>query len=306
LHLPDGILAGHTEAIATVIATGGIATAAVAARAELRTVPVARVAAVGGLIFAGQMVNVPVASGTSGHLIGAALAVALLGPGLGIVTTAVVLAVQALLFADGGVSSMGANIVNMAVVPGVVAAAVLGTLRRPTADIDQDPADVVRPGLRLAVAAGLSMVAAASAFSVEYAAGSLGGDSALDVTGQMLAVHLPIAVAEIAITLGAVAALRALDRRPGLVLGSSLLVAAAVAPWASGAPDGLERVAIDRGFASLTAEHSLAASPLADYAIAGVSNPALTVAIAGVVGALVVAGVLTGLGRLATVDATHR
>jgi len=306
VHLPDGILAGHTEAVTAILAGGALGVAAVAARHELRKVPVARVAAVGGLIFAGQMVNLPVASGTSGHLIGAALAVALLGPGLGVVTTAMVLVVQGLLFADGGVSSAGANILNMAVIPGVVAAAVLGTLRRPTSDLDADPAEVVRPGLRLAVAAGLSTLAAATAFSLEYAVGSLGGEGALAVTGDMLAVHLPIAVAEIAMTLGAVAAVHALDRRPGAVLGGSMLVAVLLAPLASSAPDGLERVSIDRGFASLSADHSLIGSPLADYATTGVSNEMLTVALAGVIGILVVAAALATLGRLAVVETTHR
>ncbi len=306
MHLPDGILAGHTEAIAAVAATGGLAVAAVAARNELRKVPVARAASVGALVFAGQMVNVPVASGTSGHLIGAALAVALLGPGLGVTTTAAVLVVQALLFADGGTTSLGANVLNMAIIPGLVAAAVLGTLRRPSQALDADPADVARPGARLALAAGLSTLAAATAFSLEYAVGSLGGDSTALVAGQMLAVHVPIAVAEIAITLGAVAAVHLLDRRPGLVLGGSLLVAAAVAPWASSAPDGLERVAIDRGFASLSAEHALVGSPLADYATAGIAHPTATVAVAGIVGALVVWSALTFAGRLATVGIAHR
>jgi cobalt/nickel transport system permease protein len=306
VHLPDGILAGHTEVVTAVVAGGALGVAGLAARQELRRVPVGRVAAVGGLIFAGQMVNIPVASGTSGHLIGAALAVALLGPGLGITTTAAVLAVQALLFADGGVTSLGANVVNMAVVPGVVAAVVLGTLRRPTAPIGDDPADAARPDLRLAVAAGLSVLASAMAFSLEYGMGSLGGDPALEVAGQMFVVHLPIALAEIAMTVGAVATVHALDRRPALVLGASLLIAGALAPWASSAPDGLERVAIDRNFSSLAGEHSLIGSPLADYSTSGVGNGVLTVAIAGAAGIAVVAGLLAAMSRVAAPEPAHR
>ena len=306
MHLPDGILAGHAEIVTAVVAGGAIGAAGVAARQELRRVPVGRVAAVGGLIFAGQMLNVPVASGTSGHLIGAALAVALLGPGLGITTTAAVLAVQALLFADGGVTSLGANVVNMAVVPGLVAAAVLGTLRRPTAPVDADPADSARVDVRLLLAAGLSVLASAMAFSLEYALGSLGGDPALQVAGQMLVVHLPIAGAEIAMTAAAVAAIQAVDRRPALVLGGSILVAGALAPWASSSPDGLERVAIDRDFSSLAGEHSLIGSPLADYATAGVSNSVLTVAVAGAAGIAVVAALLSVAARLAATEPAHR
>jgi hypothetical protein len=122
----------------------------------------------------------------------------------------------------------------------------------------------------------------------------------------MLAVHLPIAAVEIAMTVGAVAAIRALDRRPGAVLGSSMLGAVLLAPWASSAPDGLERVSIDRGFASLSAEHTFLGSPLADYATTGVPNEMLTVALAGVIGILVVAASLATFGRLAVVETAHR
>src|SRR5688572_15760065 len=110
MHLSDGILSGHAEVVAAVAAGGGIALAARAARRELREAPTGRVAAVGALVFAGQMVNVPVASGTSGHLLGVALAVALLGPGLGALTAAAVIGIQALAFADGGATSLGVNI----------------------------------------------------------------------------------------------------------------------------------------------------------------------------------------------------
>lgn len=289
MHLPDGILSGHAEVVGALAAAGGLTVAARAARREVAQVPLGRVAAVGALIFAGQMVNVPVASGTSGHLIGAALAVALLGWGLGTLTVGAVVVVQALAFADGGVSSLGINLVNMALVPAVVAGAVLGRLNSTSV------ATPIRPGPRLAAAAGLSTLAAAAAFSLQYAVASLGGDGAGTVTAQMLAVHVPIGVAELVLTLGAVAAVRAVDARPVPVVAGALAVAALLAPWASSSPDGLERVAIDRDFASLAADHRLADSPLADYAVRGVDHDVLTVALAGAVG---VALVLVALGAI--------
>ncbi|QGG96317.1 energy-coupling factor ABC transporter permease [Actinomarinicola tropica] len=287
MHLPDGILSGHAEIVGAVAAAGGLAVAARAARHQATRVPAGRIAAVGALVFAGQMVNVPVASGTSGHLLGAALAVALLGPGIGILTTAAVLAVQALAFADGGVSSLGLNVLNMAVVPGAVAAALIGTAGSAT----RAP--------RLAAAAGLGTLAAASAFSLQYALASLRGEPAGTVVADMLAVHVPIAVLEVALTLAAVAAARAVDARPAAVALGAVAVAALVAPWASSAPDGLERVAIDRDFASLAGAHPLDGSPLADYAVAGVDHQILTVAIAGAVGVALVAALLGGSARLA-------
>lgn len=290
MHLPDGILSGHAEVVGAIAAAGGLGVAARAARDEVRTVPAGRVAAVGAVVFAGQMVNVPVASGTSGHLLGAALAVALLGPGLGVLTVAAVLVVQALVFADGGVTSLGLNVVNMALVPGLVAAVVLG--RR------ADVAGTASTG-RLALAAGLGTLAAATAFASQYAVAALGGDAAATVTAQMLAVHVPISLLEIALTLVAVAAVRAVDLRPGLVTAGALVVAAVLAPWASSAPDGLERVALDRGFASLAGPHSLDASPLADYAVSGLGDATLTVSLAGLIGVALVAAALHGTQRLA-------
>lgn len=286
MHLSDGILSGHAEVVAGAVAVGGLGVAARAAGAELRDLPSGRVAAVGALVFAGQMVNVPVAPGTSGHLIGAALAVALLGPATGILTVSGVLVLQALVFADGGVTSLGLNVINMAIVPGLVA---WWALRRTDGN--------------LAVAAALSVVAAAAAFSAQYAIAALGGESAVAVTGQMLAVHVPIALAEVVLTVAAVAALRRIDAHAGAVTLGALAVAVAVAPWASSAPDGLERVAIDREFASLAGEHPLAWSPLADYELVGVDVTALSVALAGAVGValtVVALGAAERVGRAST------
>ncbi|MBK5222854.1 MAG: energy-coupling factor ABC transporter permease [Acidimicrobiia bacterium] len=298
MHLPDGILSRHAEAVAAVAAVGGIGVAARVARHELAQVPAGRIAAVGALVFAAQMVNVPVASGTSGHLIGAALAVALLGRGLGILTAAAVLVTQALVFADGGVSSLGVNVVNMAIVPGLIAAAVLGWVgsRVP----EGDPVEVVSTS-RLAAAAGLSTLGAAAAFSAQYAVAALGGDAASTVVAQVLAVHVPIGIAEIVLTIGAVALVRAVDARPLPVVAGALAVSFVVAPWASSSPDGLERVAIDRGFASLAGAHPLEGSPLADYAVSGVDHSVLTVGLAGVLGVAMVLAVLHAIDHLARV-----
>lgn len=287
MHLPDGILSGHAEVVGAVAAAGGLGVAARAARHEISRVPAGRVAAVGALVFAGQMVNVPVASGTSGHLLGAALAVALLGPGLGVLTTAAVIIVQAVGFADGGASSLGLNLLNMAIVPGAVAAALIGS----------DRSSLRAP--RLAAAAGLGTLAAAAAFSAQYALASLGGDPAGAVVRDMLAVHVPIAVLEVALTVGAVAAVRAVDARPAVVSVAALAVATLIAPWASSAPDGMERVAIDRDFASLAGAHPFEASPFADYAVSGIGNDVLTATLAGLAGVAVMAGLLAAGARAA-------
>lgn len=275
MHLPDGMLAGHAEVITGAVAAGGVVVAARAARHELAEVSAGRVAAVTSLVFALQMVNFPVAQGTSGHLMGAALAVVLLGPGLGVLSVTGVLTLQALLFADGGLSSLGANVVNMALVPGAVAWTVF------------------RRTDRVALAAFVSVLAASLAFSVEYALGGLGDADVLLVGRDMLGVHLLIALGAAAITTLVVWADRRWEPRPAAVVAGALGLAVLVAPWASPNPDGLERVAIDRGFASLAAAPDLV-TPFVDYTTSGVGQPQLTVALAGLVGVALAGAVAFG------------
>ncbi len=248
MHLSSGILDGHTEAVAGVIAIGGLGVAAAAVRrARDPRLTAARFAAVSATVFAGQMLNFPVASGTSGHLIGAAIAVALLGWAGGLVSVSLVLGLQCVLFGDGGLSALGANVVNMAIVPVVVAAAVLRD--RLTAP-------------RLALAGLASVLAAALAFSVEFAVGGATGDAAT-VTRSMLEVHLLIGLGEAVLTVAVVVLASRVLVRPAYLFGVAA-VAVLAAPWAASTPDGLSRVAIDRGFESFATDSPVTA-PFADY-----------------------------------------
>src|SRR5262245_53023294 len=116
MHVPDGFLNAPTSVATGAIAAVGVGLALRGARKELddRTAPMAGLAAT--FIFATQMVNFPVGAGTSGHLLGGALAAALVGPWTGVLCIAVVLVVQCLLFADGGVTALGTNITLMGIV----------------------------------------------------------------------------------------------------------------------------------------------------------------------------------------------
>lgn len=116
MHVPDGFLDVPTSAATAVVAAAGVALALRGARRELdeRTAPLAGLTAT--FVFAAQMVNFPVAAGTSGHLLGGALAAVLVGPWTATLCISVVLIVQALLFADGGVTALGTNVLLMAVV----------------------------------------------------------------------------------------------------------------------------------------------------------------------------------------------
>jgi cobalt/nickel transport system permease protein len=212
MHIPDGFIDGTTSAGAGVVAAGGLGAALRRAGQVLdeRRVPLAGLVA--AFIFAVQMLNFPVASGTSGHLLGGALAAVLVGPSVGAVCVSVVLLVQAMLFADGGLSALGLNVLNMALVTSFAAYLLFVALRRL---LPARPGSVV---VASGVAAGLSVVLASVMFTVEYALGGTGGASLATVAGAMVGVHTLIGIGEGVITALVVSAV--LSTRPDLVWGA--------------------------------------------------------------------------------------
>ncbi|PAZ14620.1 cobalt ABC transporter permease [Streptomyces sp. SA15] len=342
MHVPDGFIDAPTS-----VATGAVAAAAVAvslrgARRELdeRTAPLAGLVA--AFIFAVQMLNFPVAAGTSGHLLGGALAAILVGPYTGVLCVSVVLLMQGILFADGGLTALGVNITCMAIVTTVVAYAVFRGLVK------------VLPRARRSVtvasfvAALLSVPAAALAFTLLYTVGGTTDVAIGKVATAMIGVHVLIGIGEAAITALTVGAVIAV--RPDLVYGArgltqklklrvngelvdvpaaepaapvaarshrkvwaiglvtSLVLAGFVSFYASADPDGLEKVAADKGIDKKTEEHATADSPLADYGVKDVEDARLSGGLAGVigVGVTVVAGsaVFWAVRRRRTDDAS--
>lgn len=218
MHVPDGFFNAATSIGAGAISAGTIGVSLRKAARDLtdRLAPMAGLVA--AFIFALQMVNFPVASGTSGHLLGGALAVILLGPAVGTVCVTVVLAVQALLFADGGLSALGLNVVNMAFVAGLGGWLVFRALRLV---LPARPSSVASAS---GVAAGVSVVLASLAFAIEYAVGGAGGASVGTVVGAMVGVHALVGIGEGVITAATVGAVMA--SRPDLVFGARHLTAA--------------------------------------------------------------------------------
>lgn len=206
MHIPDGFLTTEVAlacAVPAVIAVGiGLKRAEV--DLDERRVPLLGVTA--AFVFAAQMLNFPVAGGTSGHFMGAALAAILLGPWLACVTLAVVLGVQAFVFADGGLTALGANVLNM----GVLGALVVGGLMH--------AARSAAPRAILAISgigAWLAVMVGASATALELA---ISGTVPLGtVLPAMLGVHALIGAGEAIITVAAVSAV--LSTRPDLVRG---------------------------------------------------------------------------------------
>lgn len=313
MHAPDGFLNAGTAVATGLLSAGTIGAALRQTREQLgdKQVPLAGLSA--AFIFAAQMFNFPVAGGTTGHLLGGTLAAILLGPWVGAVVVTVVVVVQALAFADGGLTALGYNVLNMAVVTAFGGWAIFRLARRLLPDT---AGGVV---LATGLASGLSVVLAAMAFSIEWLFGATAPVPFDTVFGAMVGVHTLIGIGEGLISgmaVGAVLAVRPdliygardLDRasaarKPvigmrGFVIGGilvTMLMAVVVSQFAAPDPDGLERVATDQGFADSAADHALASGVFADYATAGVANQTLSLAIAGAVGVAITLALAFGL-----------
>ncbi|MEV7441391.1 energy-coupling factor ABC transporter permease [Streptomyces sp. NPDC091204] len=325
MHVPDGFINAPVSVAAGVAAGAAVALSLRGARRELdeRTAPLAGLVA--AFIFAVQMLNFPVAAGTSGHLLGGALAAILVGPYTGVLCVSVVLLMQGILFADGGLTALGVNITVMGVVTVVVAYAIFRALL-----------GILPPTRRSVTAAAfagalLSVPAAAAAFTAVYAIGGTTDVAIGKVFTAMVGVHVLIGIGEAVITAATVGAVIAV--RPDLVHGArglsaplklrvggelvdapaaaaapvaarstrkvwatglvtALVLAGFVSYYASASPDGLEKVAADKGIDAKVEDHAAADSPLADYGVKNVDDARLSGGLAGVigVGVTVVAG----------------
>lgn len=298
MHIRDGILSPEVCLMGGALAIAAVGFSLRRLRSQLtdRAVPLTGMLA--AVLFAGQMVNFPLFGlPVSGHLLGGVLAAVILGPWAGCIALTLVLAVQAVLFADGGLLSLGVNVLNMAVVGCWGGGACYATLRRL---IGGNARATV---LAAVMAAYLSVLAAAGLFCVEFAASHRTAVFDLrQIAVWMLLYHALIGVGEAAIT-GALLAFL-LARRPeilhrpaaksaphwrALTIGggvSACLIAMFGAPLASGWPDGLDAVAQRIGFEPLAVDQPLL---FAEYAIPLPSGwDVASVSLAGLLGTIVV------------------
>jgi cobalt/nickel transport system permease protein len=211
MHIPDGFINAGTSAGAALIAAGGVTVAVKKTSRYLddRQVPLAGLTA--AFVFAVQMLNFPVAAGTSGHLLGGALAAILVGPWAGALCLTVVLIVQAF-FADGGITALGLNVLDMGFVTALGGYAIFTGLRRV---LPTKRSSVV---LSSGIAAGLSVVMSALVFFIQF---TIGGNVDLapgSVLTAMLGVHALVGIGEGLITAATVGLV--LSVRPDLVYGA--------------------------------------------------------------------------------------
>ena len=213
MHIPDGFIDIPTSAAFGTLALAGTAIALKRAKTEVddRTAPMAGLTAV--FIFAVQMLNFPVAAGTSGHLLGGALAMVLVGPYAASLAITVVLGVQALLFADGGLTALGLNVFNLSVIAVLISFLVFKLM------VKLLPKTKSAIPLAAGIAAFVSVPISASAFTLQYAIGGNGTAPVETVFIAMFSTHLLIGIGEAVITMLTVSAI--LASRSDLVYGWS-------------------------------------------------------------------------------------
>ncbi|MCX5200686.1 energy-coupling factor ABC transporter permease [Streptomyces sp. NBC_00237] len=333
MHVPDGFINAPVSVAAGAAAVAAVGLSLRGARRELsdeRAAPLAGLVA--AFVFAVQMLNFPVAAGTSGHLLGGALAAILVGPWTGILCIAVVLLMQGVLFADGGLTALGVNITTMGVVTVLVS---YGIFRGLVKVLPRRRRTVTASAF---VAALVSVPAAAAFFTLLYALGGTTEVPVGKVLTAMVGVHVLIGVGEAAITALTVGAVLAV--RPDLVFGargigaplklrvggelvdapapasgtaavpvaarsarrfwgvglvSALALAGFVSLYASTSPDGLEKVAADQGIDKGAKPHAAEDSPLADYTVKALGEGSLSSGLAGVIGVGVTVAVGSGV-----------
>jgi cobalt/nickel transport system permease protein len=311
MHIPDGFLDPKVALSTAGLSVVGLGAAVRNARLRLppRKIPLMGLSA--AFIFAAQMLNFPVAGGTSGHLIGGVLASVLLGPGAAVLVLTAVLIVQCFVFADGGILALGANVFNMGIVSSVGGYFVYRVVWK------------FLPGERGRLAA----IAFASWCATVLAAVVCAGQLALSHTVRwslafpaMANVHMLIGVGEALLTtmiiyaisqarpdllehpsaIASTATATASRRNDYLIYGGLLALglAAFVAPFACPWPDGLDRVAESLGFKNHEGATRAIRSPMADYHLPGVASASVATAIAGVIGTLIVFGLALLLARV--------
>ena len=297
MHVPDGFINAPVSIGTGVISFATLWAYVRSAKSLVADKLIALTGMMSALIFVLQMINFPIAAGTSGHLLGGALAVIVLGPNLGIICISIVVVIQSLLFADGGLSALGVNVLNMAIITSLVGWLTISSWKKLFGEAN---ISIISGSI---VAGILSVVFSSIAFVFEYALGGTVSVPLGSVLIAMVSSHLLIGLGEGVITALIVSLL--LRVRSDLIYIKTntdkknsmssfyglfiflLLCLTLITPYASSSPDGLESVASDFGFS----EGSGIVLLLDDYGISGLNNDFLSTALSAVLGVVVVIGV---------------
>jgi cobalt/nickel transport system permease protein len=278
MHLPDGVLSAPVCFVTNGLAATALGYSAWQVARGRCTLSPARFSLVSAAVFAVQLLNFALDAGASGHLVGAVFAGALLGPWAGVLAVSIVLAVQAIAFGDGGVTTLGANILNIAVV-----GAVLGGWARSTS---RDSGLIRTSNARAAWMAAVAVPLAAALCALELSMGSA------RPLGDAMAALVPFHAALGLVEAGATWVVLTLVARGADYRGAcwaAIALAVILAPFASSMPDGLEAAL---GQLQLMADPSLPGwTPAPDYKVPGVADESLALIAAAGVGVCAIAGI---------------
>lgn len=301
MHIPDGFLSVFVSIIFWILSILLIIKALRKTNQLLQDRQVPLMGVLAAAIFAGQMLNFTVIGGTSGHLLGAALATILLGPWPAVVVMTSVVSMQALIFQDGGLLALGANIFNMAIIGVFVSYSVYNIIFK---IIGRKRLGITISGF---LAAWSSILIASLACALQL---TISGTSPANIViPAMAGIHALIGIGEGLITSGALMfilaarkdLLNSKEERPssnkGVLIGGSVLtlILVVLSPLASSHPDGLEWVAEKSGFMLFAKDTFFELIP--DYTFPGINNPAFATIVAGVIGAVIVFVVVFGLSN---------
>jgi cobalt/nickel transport system permease protein len=306
MHIPDGFIDTKTAITTGVLSLAGLSMALRQVKRYLpqRNVPLMGLAA--AFVFAAQMLNFPVAAGTSGHLMGAVLVAVLLGPSAAVIVMSSVLIVQCLLFADGGVLALGANIFNMAIAAPILGYGVYLLVHRLIGGERGRITAVAFAGWCSTVIASICC-AGELAWSNTVAWNA--GFPAMTNIHMLIGLGEGLVTALVFVAIGKTRPELLLEKNEGGITQTSggvlvygLLLALGVtifiAPFASAWPDGLDKVASVLGFEQKSVSQQIAGSPLPEYTVPGIGSATTATAIAGVVGVIVVFGLSFVLARI--------
>ncbi|HPY04151.1 MAG TPA: energy-coupling factor ABC transporter permease [Spirochaetota bacterium] len=283
MHIPEQMMNGAVCPVTAGIAVTGLAVAGYAALKTKKKPSPFLFAAVAGFIFAAQMLNFPIGGGTSGHYLGAAFAAIALGTPFGILAMALIVALQAVVFSDGGLTVLGANIVNMSIIGAGLPGILYSMFFRKNENALSRLSGIFFVSF-------LSVIAAASLCSLELSISTTG--SAGDIFSAMMKPHSLIALAESSATVVFAAVfsgikLQSNDRawNKTFIVLAAFIMALVISPFASSFPDGLESAAGHLGILKESAP--LFVTPLSDYTVSG-SDKFWAVSLAGAFGILLI------------------
>lgn len=299
MHVPDGFINVQVSAATGLLSFGTLWAYIRSAKTLIADKFIALTGMMSALIFVLQMINFPIAAGTSGHLLGGALAVIVLGPRLGLICLSVVVIIQSLLFADGGLSALGVNVLNMAIVTCATGWVIVKYWLK---FIGKNKTSIIAVSV---VSGIITVVFSSIAFTLEYAIGGTISIPVSSVLVAMISTHFLIGIGEGIITaliVGLLVRVRpdlvyAYDRNDSNTTNVSLyglfivliLLLTLITPFASSSPDGLESVAENFGFQETDGVVLL----LEDYGINAINNNFISTVLSGLLGVIVIVAMFT-------------